>query len=222
MQDGSRRPTLVCLVDFQVREKALLTYSKPPGGKYAGVDQAPSLEEARQALVDSGVVPKEMANVHAVLFGLLHRYFDQKAPPEGVMAQNMTGIAKHLPTTQDDLPLTSKTSADWFRAKDKLETEVQHLSALAFVMDAALSFLPLAHNHQFLDDAVACSSLDFALRVLGSEVDLNRWHFRELGTVAGGEGRTYSEARVWDERGKMVASMTQQGILRPKVVKAVL
>jgi acyl-CoA thioesterase len=34
--------------------------------------------------------------------------------------------------------------------------------------------------------------------------------------VAGGEGRTYSEARIWDQTGRMVANLTQQSILRPK------
>ena len=82
-------------------------------------------------------------------------------------------------------------------------------------MDGALSFLPLAHNAMFLDDAGACSSLEFAFRLFDTDLDLTRWHLREMKTVTGGNGRTYSESRLWDSEGNMVANMTQQSILRP-------
>jgi len=63
--------------------------------------------------------------------------------------------------------------------------------------------------------------LDFALRVFSNDVDFSAWHFKEMKTSVGAEGRTYSEARMWDENGSMVASMTQQSILRPRPAKAV-
>lgn len=69
------------------------------------------------------------------------------------------------------------------------------------------------------------SSLDFALRIFvnGGQrgVDLNEWNLREWSTVTGGEGRTYTEASVWDGSGRMVCNMTQQCILRPKAQKEV-
>jgi len=78
--------------------------------------------------------------------------------------------------------------------------------------------MPLSHNHQFLDDSGACSSLDFALRVFTNDLDMSKWHYREMNTITGGNGRTFSEARLWDNKGserRMVALMTQQAILRP-------
>lgn len=77
--------------------------------------------------------------------------------------------------------------------------------------------MPLSHNHQFLDDSGACSSLDFALRVFTNDLDMSKWHYREMNTITGGIGRTFSEARLWDNGGerRMVALMTQQAILRP-------
>ena len=83
-------------------------------------------------------------------------------------------------------------------------------------MDAAISSVPLIHSHKFLDDAAACSSLDFALRIFSNDINLNDWHLREEATVTGAEGRTYTEARLWDRDGNMIASMTQQCIMRPK------
>lgn len=60
------------------------------------------------------------------------------------------------------------------------------------------------------------------MRIFSSDWDLNDWNLRELKTVSGGDGRTYSEARVWNKSGKLVANMTQQSILRPKKDKASL
>jgi acyl-CoA thioesterase len=76
--------------------------------------------------------------------------------------------------------------------------------------------VPLVHNHLSLPDAGACSSLDFAIRIFSNDVDLNQWHLKELKTHHGSNGRTYSEARLWDEQQNLVATMTQMNILRPK------
>ena len=77
--------------------------------------------------------------------------------------------------------------------------------------------MPLSHNGMFLDDAGACSTLDFSLRVMVERLDLGKWHLRELRTNAGGGARTFSECDVWDEAGRLVASMSQQCVLRPKL-----
>jgi len=37
-----------------------------------------------------------------------------------------------------------------------------------------------------------------------------------LMTSVGDVGRTYVEAKLWDDEGKCVASLTEQSILRPK------
>jgi acyl-CoA thioesterase len=57
-------------------------------------------------------------------------------------------------------------------------------------------------------------SLDFALRILSNDLDLSRWILREERTIAGGDGRTFTESRMWNDQGKMIAHMSQQGFLR--------
>jgi acyl-CoA thioesterase len=89
-------------------------------------------------------------------------------------------------------------------------------------MDSAVSFTPLALSGMYLDDAAACSSLDFSLRIFSNRIAMEDWHLREWRTHASGEGRTFSESRVWDERGGLVASMSQQSILRAFPEKAKL
>jgi acyl-CoA thioesterase len=79
-----------------------------------------------------------------------------------------------------------------------------------------MSFVPLVHAGMFLDDVGACSSLDFALRVMEPDVDMERWHLREIVAVQAGEERGFNEARLWNEKGDLVAVMSQQAIIRPK------
>ncbi|KAJ9657102.1 hypothetical protein H2201_008310 [Coniosporium apollinis] len=221
--DGTKRPCFVLLADFQVKEPPLLRFSASPSRQYPDVDDCPTWDLIRETLVSEHGFTKRRVDAHKAVFDLMGRFWDQRQCPEGVFAQNLMGIAKEIRTTQDDLSITEKASADWLRSKHPLITKAEQLSALAFLMDCALSFVPLAHSHQFLEDAGACSSLDFALRVFVSDLDLNDWHLREMKTVTGDEGRTYSESRLWDRKGRMVASMTQQSILRlPKGVKATL
>ena len=176
-----------------------------------------AVAENRQNMLNRGLADPKMVQMHKVVFGLADRFTERRFCPEGVLTQNMTGFAKKgTPTTQDSLPLPSRTSGDWFKTKHPLKTPAEHVSALAFVMDGALSFLALTHNGQSLADAAAQSSLDFAFRVFENRVDLNEWLVREMVTVTGGNGRTFAEAKVWNPEGKMVAEMTQQCILRPQ------
>ena len=220
-KDGTRRMCLFLSADFQTAERAtLLTYSRPPIMAYAAVEDCPTVEANRQDLLQRGLVSKQKLQLHHQFFGLSERFLDRRLCPEGMMTQNLTGMAKKgVPTTQDHLPLPSKTSSEYFRSKHMLKSPAQHISALAFIMDMGTSFLALVHTGRSLEEASAQSSLDFALRIFTNDVDLNAWSLREMSTVTGGDGRTYAEAQVWDRHGRMVCNMTQQCILRPKVIK---
>lgn len=54
------------------------------------------------------------------------------------------------------------------------------------------------------------------MRLFVPDVDLSGWHLRERNTLAAAVGRQYSESRMWDQQGNLVASMTQQLTLRPR------
>ncbi|KAL6721964.1 hypothetical protein ACLMJK_001069 [Lecanora helva] len=217
--NGQQRLCLFLTADFHIAEPAsVFTYSRPPRMAYSSVEASVSRGENRDNLLNRGLVSPEMAQTDKVLFGLADRYLERRSCPEGISTQNLTGLAKGgTQTSQDHLPLSSRTSADYFRAKHQLRTTAEQVSALAFVMDMAISFLPLIHSGRSLTDAGAQSSLDFALRIFTNDLDLNAWHKREWSTVTGGHGRTYTECQAWDDKGNMICNMTQQGILRPKI-----
>jgi acyl-CoA thioesterase len=229
--DGSRRACLHAIADFQVPEpRSLMQYSAPPTKPYTHFSRAEDGVTLKQHMVNAGTITQDVADAHTKSFGLLSRIYEMRPCPEGLMTQNLTGVMKHLPTTQDSLPVYEKAHADWFRARHALPSYTDRITCLAFLMDAAISFAPLSFSGMFLEDCAACSSLDFALRVFGDgggggggDGDGQRgylmmdedWFLKEITTSVGAGGRTYSEARLFDGVGGCVASLSQVSILRP-------
>ncbi|KAF1911295.1 thioesterase-like superfamily-domain-containing protein [Ampelomyces quisqualis] len=216
--NGEERICLIAMADFQVSEPAtLLEFSKPPLESFPHHNGLPTQKEVFQKLLDDGKISQQLLDAHSKTFSLMEAHFDQRPCPDSVFAQNLFGMAKTLPTTQDHLPVTSRTTGDWFRCREKLNGEAEHLTNLSFLVDGAISFLPLSLNRMWFDDVGAVSSLDFALRIFkaGDEVDLSQWHKREISVSVASEGRSFGESWVWDEQGRAVASMSQQSILRP-------
>lgn len=217
--NGTDRLVMYMLADFQVREKAsFMTYSAPPFQPVPQPEECLTVEQRNETIMKTnpGLLTPEMITTWDKLFGLFRRSLEWRYPPGSIFTQNMSGMLAKAKITQDHLSLTDRASSDWFKAKVPLKGSAQNVAALTFIMDGAVSFLPLTHSGKFLYDVQACSSLDFSLRFFSNDVDCNKWLLRELRTNAGAEGRTYSESRLWDESGNMVACMTQQCIMRPK------
>lgn len=217
---GEERTVLVCLIDFHAIEPAtLFTYSAPPTRKYPGPEECPSMDEKRDQLFASGQLSQEMVDAHKSTFELASRLFESRGCPGGISTETLLGYAKGVKTDQDSLAPHEQSSADWWRTKTRLESREEQAAALAFQMDRAVSFMPLTHHHMSLMDAGASSTLDFALRVFDNEFDLNEWHMTEWKCVAAGVGRVFNEARLFNRQGALVASMTQQCIMRPLPAK---
>lgn len=214
--DGSVRTCLELTADFHAPEPSLLTYSIPPTATYAKPDDCPDSAAHVWHLHERGVITQKQAAQFLETFKPAFEYFETRQCVNGVCSQNLSGASKTTPTTQDRLHITQKSSAEWQRVKEPLKSTQDTLAALSFLMDGGLSFLPLSHNHMWFDDVTACSTLDFAFRVFTTDIKLDQWHLRERTTSHGGSGRTYAEGKLWDEKGNLVASTSQQSIMRPK------
>lgn len=220
--DGSRRACADFFIDFHVEEPAsLLEYDAQPtvANCLSRGPQDPvhtgSQEEILQRLLRDGHITQRHAVASRRMFHMATHFLETRyctSTPTGV---NLLGTAPSLPTPQDHLPLPQKASAEWLRTRWPLASEPLQLAALAFMMDQALSFLPLNHDHKGFTDAGACSTLEFALRVFVPTIDLARWHLRERRSAKAGHARTFSEGCLWTEAGELVCSMTQTSILRP-------
>jgi len=214
LDNGDVQICLFATADFQAKEQgSMFEYSRQPSKAYSSHAGLPNTLEKAADLLATGKVSKAEHDAYISGFAVNAMLFEIRPCPEGILGQNLNGFAKHLPHTQDALPLASRTSADWFRSSSPVTLPVDHLAALSFYCDGALSFCPLGFSHLYLEDSAACSSLDFAMRFFG-EVDMERWSLREISTNAGSGGRTFSECWIWDEQGKAVATMSQQGIIR--------
>jgi acyl-CoA thioesterase len=187
-----------------------------PKRVWDGPEKSRSTHQTREKLFAEGKISKAENQAAKKGFQLASRYFDCRNAPGSIMGETLLGIAKGVKTVQDDLPLTEKVSADWVRVPHKLEKEADHVAALAAILDMAMSFLPLTHDGKFLDEVGANSSLDFAMRLFVNGFNVNEWHLREFTAVVGAEGRVYNESRVYDPTDRMVATMSQQAIMRPK------
>lgn len=222
--DGERRVCLIAIVDFQVAEpRDVMTYSKTPSKAYPHWTDCPTQAEAYQHLANQGKVSQSMVDHHAKAFSLLRNMYDMRLCPEGIFAQNLYGVAKSLPHTQDDLPLWERSTADWFKSKERMQNETEHITNLTFIIDRAISFLPLSFSHKWFTDVAAVSSLEFALRFFQNDIDVNNWLLSEMKTNVASSGRSFSESWIWDEQGRAVASMSQQSIMRaPKQEKVKL
>lgn len=79
-----------------------------------------------------------------------------------------------------------------------------------------MSYLGLAHDNKSMEDASVTASLDFALRIFSNDVKPQEWHPPELKTIVGADGQIYSKAQLFECSGRIVASMTQQCMVRRK------
>ncbi|KAF4419498.1 hypothetical protein F53441_14417 [Fusarium austroafricanum] len=212
--NGEFRVCMELLADFHLKEQSDFDYSAPTCSRWPRAEDCPDLETHVRGLLERGRINEKQGKEFTKSFGPGLDLFETRYCTDGVSSQNLFGASKHIVTNQDDRHITDKVSAEWSRARGDLDTSVENMSALAFMMDGALAFLPLSHNHMWFDDTVACSTLDFALRIFVPEVKMNEWHLKERKTIRGGGNRTYTEGKIWDQHGNLIASETQQCIMR--------
>ena len=140
--DGSERSCSECIIDFQVKEPALLTYSKTPPtvhgfGPYDRKHTASMGDVIERAVMD-GRATREAAMAHSKLFDMLEEFFEWSQCLEGVSAQNALGLAKKSRTTQDHLPIQEKSSVEWMRLRGTVSTPAESAGAMAFLMDGGM------------------------------------------------------------------------------------
>lgn len=212
---GMPRLCMELLADFHRDEPEILSYSAVPTRQYSHWQHClPWGCLVEEKWVKTGKLSDAKLDMMNTLFGLSHEIFDVRPCPEDVTAQNLIGLANETETSQDQLSPMAKSSADWFKLKHPKYAEGGQMASVGFLLDGLLSFLPLAQNHLSFQDADACASLDFALRVFVPQPNMNNWHLREAVNHRAGHGRTFSESKLWDDDGNLIASMSQQSILR--------
>jgi hypothetical protein len=208
MDDGSDRVCLSATVDFIVSPSdedndtiSMFRYSAKPRCKAEHHSELSLHRDEWTQRVASGDLLAKHKATYDTLFGLWERQFDTKNASNGILGQTLNGIDSRRQTTQEDRDITEKSSSQWTRSRIDLPAAIKaahqrgdelvptrlalNTAALAFAMDAALSFIPLTYSHRFLWDAEACSSLDFALRFMVDRPSLEDFVYQEVRLWAG-------------------------------------
>lgn len=205
-------------VEFHVLEDAMMSYSASPTRNY-GSDP----EDGDSSVSGAELVAEALAkgqDTQLVVGGYVSMLDAQVRICETRLCRNgLPGNPLTSGTSQDHLSITEKASAEWIRSHHPLEGEAENTAALVSIMDSGLTPLPLILESKNLFEPSACSTLDFALRIMLPGIQINNWHLRERKTVAAAVGRTYSESRVWDGGGNLVVTASQSNILRPRKEK---
>lgn len=211
-----------------------LSYSVSPSQSYPSPEELEESFEVADKRLKSGAVKERDVKGLKATFGLLNKVADCRNNKGDIFDETLTGIIGKSDTAQQKaIPdLTKRRNMDYFRSKETLEPIKEEregalpmmMSALqasfaGFMLDGALSFYPLTQSGLRLTDAGACSTLDFALRFHDDEFDLQEYHLREMRTYCADRNRTFNEALLWNKDGKLIASMSQQCVLRAKPAK---
>ncbi|CAO1632524.1 unnamed protein product [Sympodiomycopsis kandeliae] len=242
---------MMATIDFMAaapssKDPTICQYQDIPTPPQPDVAHHTSLQLTSEAMKDA---PKEFVQSLTKLFAPMLDMFNTKySTDEGLWGENLFGALKEVETSQHHLKPTQKRAYDWFSSKGhyKPHSDEQllpyscyaaNIAMLGWIMDAFLSFTPLAFTNHFLDDVKACASLDFSMRVhqqedIGfiSQQDSNEnpWFLRECKTHVSAHERTYSEAQLWrditpssanqqrtnPDNLKCIATMTQASVLK--------
>mgnify|MGYP002715204320 FL=1 len=213
--------------------QSLLRYQPKAKTELDNIVKLESSDEHLKRRLDSGDVDEFQIQAYHEFLGLWNKVFDTRIVLESIMTQNLFGL-KECETSQDHLSIPDRRVFDWFRLFQSLPparegnqltaggpdgqlpqtTVMAHLCAVAFALDGGLAFAPISLSNEQMFKAGAASTLDFAQRYHTDVIDANKWMLREIQSVTAGWQRTFSEAQVFDQDGELVASCSQQCVLR--------
>lgn len=126
------RRTMLVILDFHVKEQGMFDYSAPPArSDYPRPSELLPVHEALQQRVKDGDLKQDIVDRYVETFPLHNRYFHSRACPQGVNWQNLSGMEPLHSTVQDDLDITSKTNAWWFKSKVDLKSHADNAAALS-------------------------------------------------------------------------------------------
>ncbi len=155
--------------------------------------------------------------------------------PEALLAQGSPLECSHLfPECErpEDAPITalplSKAlwsevpenhvhNSYWLKSHPQLtDTPLYHCAALAFASDVGLlASAMIPHNSSMFSGAVFPASIDHAIW-FHHPSDFRQWHLYSTYSPWAGQARALCNGQLFDRNGVLIASMTQEGLLRPR------
>ena len=109
------------------------------------------------------------------------------------------------------------TRYTWFRAKGSVPNDVLIQDALlAYASDHAFALTSLLpHGVSMLTPGYQMASIDHALWI-HRPCEIDRWHLYEAKSPSAAGGRGFNHGHIYNQQGALVASVTQECLLRKK------
>lgn len=131
---------------------------------------------------------------------------DEDTPLEFVHAQG----ARLDQSIEEDGP-----SLCWLRLRAPL-TAAEQIPALGFISDLGiLASALIPHPTHLFHRNLSPASLNHTLWLHRPRVDLNQWHLLKITSPWAGHGRGLGQGYLFDAQGALVATATQEGLIRP-------
>lgn len=160
--------------------------------------------------------PDELENDVAIAIreaGSREAAFDQRFRFD----EKLVDIRTYLPHTYEDGEARAPRCGFWFKFSDlgDLSAAINHQTLLAFISDKGLlgaSFLPHALSGKHSNMTIA--SLDHAMW-LHTDFEVDDWLYYEITSPRSAYARGFCQGHFYNINGQMVASTSQEGLLRP-------
>lgn len=106
----------------------------------------------------------------------------------------------------------------WLKTATALAPEPRlHKAALAFASDLGLlATAVLPHPTSLFSPNIMAASIDHAMWFHSSTLNINDWVLCHTHSPWAGNARGFSTASIFDRNGKLLASTTQEGLIRPQ------
>jgi acyl-CoA thioesterase-2 len=190
MQDG--KPILNLAASFQRREEGL-SHTK----------RMPEVIEPEQAIPVARILVDKGAKV---------------SPPMAAMLAAIDVRAGHRDPGLDG-PAGMPSQYSWFRLDAALGPDLARV-ALAFSSDFGLvSTGMLPHGLEWFSPEVQAASLDHAIW-FHEDSPLGEWLLYAMDSPWSGHARGFNRGSVYDRSGRLIASMTQEGLMRRRTKPA--
>jgi Acyl-CoA thioesterase len=153
---------------------------------------------------------------------LAERFADRM--PKSAAAMQEQAIVELKPVAPEDFFLRKSETARgryWIRSISRLPDDaLTHTSALAYLSDYFLTpIASLKHTVSLISEQIMMASLDHAMW-FHRPARADEWLLVDAVSPFAGGARGFTRANIWSRDRRLVASVAQEGLIRPLVKKA--
>jgi acyl-CoA thioesterase-2 len=111
----------------------------------------------------------------------------------------------------------SQSRGHWFRATDAVPASVNYQqAALAYISDLGPTGAMVLPHGLSLSRDIQAASLDHALWFHSNDFDIQDWLYCSLHSDRAHGARGLSRGSIFNRDGKLIASLAQEGLIRPR------